>query len=118
WGFSCKFIRWRLKSCALACASVPIPKLAKPCGTLSCDFGFAALAAGPALPHAELEYREIGRAQQGARHDHDISAAHTPALLERQALVSGLDLRRVGPAPGGHQPLHRPARPHGAAAPA
>src|SRR5437016_12222195 len=45
-------------------------------------------AAGPALPHAELEYRQIGGLQQAARGDHDIGRSGAAALRQRQYLFA------------------------------
>src|SRR4029079_5864109 len=59
--------------------------------------------AGPALPHAEFEHREVRGLQQAARRDHDIGGGGAAAFRQRQQLLPRLPARAVALADPGHQ---------------
>src|SRR5215218_127369 len=69
------------------------------------SWGGARSAAGPTLPHAELEDREIGSLQKRARRNHDFGRADGVAIAERQIITASFLLRRIALAHGGHQRL-------------
>src|SRR5262249_59491647 len=48
-------------------------------------------AAGPALPHAELEHREICRLEQAARRDHHLGGGGSAALRQRQQFAASFN---------------------------
>src|SRR5262249_58214744 len=60
---------------------------------------------GPALPHAELEDREVCSLEQAARRDHHVGGGGAATLRQREHLLARFDLRRVGLAYGGPQRL-------------
>src|SRR5215831_8688712 len=62
-------------------------------------------AAGPALPHAELEDREIGGLEQRAGGGHDLGRARARLARQRQKLRPGLELGPVALAQRRHQSL-------------
>src|SRR5256885_13131463 len=66
-----------------------------------------ALPAGPTLPHAELEHREVRGAQKPTRSRHDFGRTYARAVGDRQELGAGFALGAVALAQGRHQRLER-----------
>src|SRR5262245_33038258 len=66
-----------------------------------------ASATGPALPHAELEDREVGGLEQRAGGGHDLGRARARLARQRQKLCAGLELGAVALAQRRHQRLER-----------
>src|SRR5215470_18871961 len=64
-----------------------------------------ASAAGPALPHAELEDREVGGLEQRAGGGHDLGRARAHLARQRQKLHAGLELGPIALAQRRHQGL-------------
>src|SRR5262249_12383900 len=65
----------------------------------------SALAAGPALPHDELEDRKVGGLEQRAGGGHDLGRARARLARQRQKLRPGLELGPVALAQRRHQDL-------------